>query len=75
MSAATLDAHGAAHHVDLRFTDELRDEQVRRVVEHLVGRAELLHHTGIHDREPVGERQCLHLIVRDDDGGVAELAL
>ncbi len=65
----------AAQHVDLRFADELGDEQVRRVVEHLVRGAELLHHSGVHHREAIGERQRLDLIVCDDDGGVAELAL
>ena len=61
--------------VDLRLADELGDEQVGRIVEHLVGGAELLHHAGVHHREPVGQRQRLDLVVGDHDRGVAEFAL
>jgi hypothetical protein len=30
---------------------------------------------GVHHREPVGQRQRIHLVVRNDDGGVAKRAL
>ena len=51
------------------------DEQIGRIVEHLVGGAELLNDARIHHREPVGQRQRLDLIVSDDDRGVTEFAL
>jgi hypothetical protein len=51
-----VDPRHTAQHVDLGFADELRDKQVRRIVEHLIGRAELLHDPGIHHGEPIGER-------------------
>src|SRR6185295_10988122 len=48
---------GAANDVDLWLADEPSDEEVGRIVEHLVGGAELLHDTGIHHRQSVGQRQ------------------
>ena len=81
--ATDLDAHRAAVAVLATPRSTLicgsptncGDEQVGRVVEHLVGGAELLDDAGVHHREPVGQRQRLDLVVGDDDGGVAELAL
>ena len=74
-NTTAFDPGGPGQHVDLGLPYELGDEQVRRVVEYLVGSAELLHDAALHHRQAVGQGQCLHLVVRDDDGGVAEFTL
>src|SRR4029079_4313405 len=58
---AVLHSGNPRYHVDLRFADECRDEQVRRIVETLVRRAELLYYPRIHHRETIRQRQRLDL--------------
>ena len=61
--------------VHLRRADEARDEQVRRVVEDLLRRADLLDVAVAHDDDAVAEGHGLDLIVRDvDERGVDLLA-
>ncbi len=45
---------------------------VRRSLEHLLGGADLLEPPGPHDRQSVGERERLALIVGDEDRGEME---
>jgi len=47
---------------------------VRRLV-NLARRADLLDPAGAHDRDPIGHRQRLFLVVRDVDGRHADVAL
>ena len=61
--------------VHLRRADEARDEQVRRVVEDLLRRADLLDVAVAHDDDAVAEGHGLDLVVRDvDERGVDLLA-
>ena len=55
--------------VHRRRADEVGDEHARRPVVHLLRRAELLDHALVHDRDRVGHRHRLHLVVRDVDRG------
>ena len=58
-----------------RHTDEAGDEQVRRMVEHLLRRTDLLDIAVLHDDDPVAQRHGLGLVVRDvDEGGVDALS-
>jgi len=57
------------------LADEVGHEQVRGVVEHFVRGAELLNDAVVHHGQTIGKAQRLDLVVGDDDGGVAELAL
>ena len=70
---------GAGEHgveeVHLRRADEAGDEEVGRVVEDLLRRADLLHEAVLHDDDAVAEGHGLGLVVRDvDEGGVDPLA-
>ena len=60
---------------DVDLADEIGDEGRRRVAVDLHRRADLLDHALVHDDDPVGDRERLLLVVRDHDGGDAELAL
>ena len=61
--------------IHLRRADEARDEQVRRMVEDLLRRADLLDVAVAHDDDAVAEGHGLDLIVRDvDERGVNLLA-
>ena len=61
--------------VHLRRADEAGDEEVRRMVEDLLRRADLLDEAVAHDDDAVAERHGLDLVVRDvDEGGVDLLA-
>ena len=61
--------------IHLRRADEARDEQVRRMVEDLLRRADLLDVAVAHDDDAVAESHGLDLIVRDvNEGGVDLLA-
>ena len=51
------------------------DEPVGRALVEVLLRAHLPHGAIVHDHEPVGHRQGLLLVVRDHDGGEAELLL
>jgi hypothetical protein len=53
------------------FTDEAGDERRGRLVEDLVGRADLFEAAAVEDRHPVGEFERLLLVVGDEQGGVA----
>ena len=52
-----------------RAADELRDEQVGRLVVDLVRGVDLLQHAVVHDADPVGHGHRLDLVVRDVDRG------
>jgi len=58
--------------VHRRRADELRDEPIRGQVIDPFRPVNLLQATFMQDRDPVGEAQCLHLIVSDVDNGPAE---
>ena len=61
--------------VHLRRADEAGDEEVRRMVEDLLRRADLLDEAVAHDDDAVAERHGLDLVVRDvDERGVDLLA-
>ena len=64
---------GAFEHI--QRADEIGDELRRRTVVDLERRADLLGLAAIHDDDAVGDRQRLFLVVRDEDGGDAELLL
>ena len=53
--------------VDLRRADESCDEYVLGMVEHFLRRTDLLDESVSHDNDPVTERHCFDLIVRDVD--------
>ena len=55
--------------------DELRDEARGGSFVDVLGRAALVHPALAHDRDPVGHRQRLLLVVRDEHEGDAHLAL
>ena len=55
-----------------RRADERGHEQVRRVVEQLLGRVALLQHAAAHDRDALAERHRLDLVVGDVDRRHAE---
>ena len=52
---------------DVRDTDEAGDERCRRSLVELARRRDLLDDALVHDRDPVGHRQRLFLIVRHVD--------
>ena len=55
--------------------DEARHEQVRRMVEHVLRRADLLDVAVLHDDDPVAQRHGLRLVVGDvHERGVDPLA-
>ena len=58
-----------------RAADEPGDELVGRPAVDLHRRADLLQLAALHDRHAVGEHHRLFLVVRDEDGGDAEVAL
>ena len=66
---------GARDEVHRRRADEAGDEQVIGVVVDLVRRAELLDLALVHDRDAVGQRHRLDLVMRHIDGRRLELAL
>ena len=47
--------------------DEARDEQVCRMVEHILRRADLLHIAVSHDDDTIAERHCFGLVMRNID--------
>ncbi len=55
--------------------DEIGDETIGRALVEILLRADLADAALAHDDEPVGHGQRLLLVVRDHDGGEAELAL
>ena len=57
------------------FADELRDETRGRAFVKLLGAADLGDAAIVHQRDPVGQRQRLFLIVRDEQDGDAEFAM
>ena len=59
--------HGAGERVHGRCADELGHEQVGRPVVDLLRRADLLQAPGRHDRDAVGHRHGLDLVVGDVD--------
>ena len=59
----------------VRQSDELRDERRRRPVVELRGGGDLLEHAGAHDADPVGDAECLLLVVRDEERRRADLEL
>ncbi len=60
---------------EIRLADEVGDELVDGVVIDLLRGADLFHNTGAHDDDAVGERHSLALIVRNVNGGDADLLL
>ena len=66
---------GRLQQVHRRRTDELGDEDVRRVVVDLVRRPDLLELPGAEDGDPVREAHRLRLVVGDEDHRRPELAL
>ena len=50
--------------VHLRHADEARDKQVRRMIEDILRRADLLHDAVLHDDDAVAERHRFGLVVR-----------
>ncbi len=69
-------AHQSAlQQVHTWLADEIGDEKVGGSVVDLVGRADLLEKTAIHNRDPVGQGERFVLVVGDKDRGVAGLAL
>ena len=59
--------------VHLRHADEPGHEDVRRVVEHLLGRPHLLDEAVFHDDDPVPQGHGLGLVVGDVDKGGVQL--
>jgi len=63
-AAPSFRRRNAVQKVHARAPDELRHEKVRRIRIDLVGRADLLKHALVHDRDPVPHGHCFHLVVR-----------
>ena len=61
--SAVADCEFRIEEVHLRGTDEARDEQVRRMVEHLLRGADLLDITVFHDDDTIAQRHGLGLIM------------
>ena len=74
-SRAVLARQLAVEEVHGRAADEAGDEQVGGPAVDLHRRADLLQPAALHHRDPVGEHHRLLLVVGDEDGGDAELAL
>jgi hypothetical protein len=66
-------AHAGVDDVHDRTADELRDEQIRRMLIDIGWRSNLLQHALVHDRDLVGHRHRFDLIVRHVNGGGAVL--
>ncbi len=66
---------GEAAAEQVHRADELRDEAVRRMVEELDRRADLLNHALVHHRDPVAGGHRLLLVVGHEDRGDAEAPL
>jgi hypothetical protein len=66
-------AHGRRHEV--RDPHEVRHERVRGAEVHLPRGADLVDAAGLHHRDPVGDRERLLLVVRDQDRRLPERAL
>jgi hypothetical protein len=60
---------------DVDLADEVGDERRRRIAIDLHRRADLLDHPVVHHDDAIGDRKRLFLVVRDHDGGHAELSL
>ena len=65
----------ALEHVDGRGAQEFGNEEVLGIVVDLLGFANLVHHTGLHDHDAVGNAHGLFLVVGDEDGGDAGFLL
>ena len=63
----------AVQEVHRRRADEAGDEEVGRIVVDLARRVDLLDDALVHDRDAVGQRHRLDLVVGDVDRGDAEL--
>ena len=61
--------------VHRRLADELRDEEVRRMLVELVRRRQLLQDAGVHHGDAVGHRHGLGLVVGDQHAGDAGVLL
>src|SRR5262249_43808962 len=59
---------------DVLHAEKVGDEACARRLMDLGWRALLLYATGAHDDDPVGERECLLLVVRHVDSGEPETA-
>jgi hypothetical protein len=66
--AVVADAPGQPVH----RADELGDERRRRVPVDVLRRVELLEAAGVHDADPVGDRERLGLVVGDEQRGDPE---
>ena len=71
----TAAGHAAMEHVDRRRAQELGDKEVIRVVVHVLRLADLLHDAQLHHHDEIGDAHSLVLVVRDEHGGDARLAL
>src|SRR5262249_26727574 len=60
---------------DVHVAEEVHHERIRRLLEDLGRRADLLDASLVHDHDPVGHLERLLLVVRDEDAGDVDLVV
>jgi len=68
-------AFQARHLQQVRLAEKVGDEAIGRALVHLERRADLLQHAAVQHGDQVRHHERLDLVVRDRDGGDAQLAL